>query len=137
MFVKKQMKGFFISHRFVSLGVSFMNTCVSEIMRDHQSHDILLFCIDCHQAGNMHDLALRHRLAEMCDAPIGTEEDVKVREDFALKKVRSAGRALLNNKGHKIPEARLRELTQILEDYYETTIVTKDIMLRGANLETK
>jgi hypothetical protein len=27
-----------------------------EVMRDHQSHDILLLCVNCHQKSNLHDL---------------------------------------------------------------------------------
>ena len=27
-----------------------------EVMRDHQSHDVLLMCVHCHQRSNLHDL---------------------------------------------------------------------------------
>ncbi len=49
-----------------------------EIMRDHSSHDILLMCHGCHTHSNLLDIGLRRQLAEECDAPIGTEGDVKV-----------------------------------------------------------
>lgn len=39
-------------------------------MKDHTSHDVLLLCPACHQRSNGADLALRHRLANMADAPI-------------------------------------------------------------------
>ena len=29
-----------------------------EIMRDHQSHDVLLMCVSCHQNNNLHDLGI-------------------------------------------------------------------------------
>ena len=29
-----------------------------EVMRDHQSHDILLMCVNCHQKSNLHDLGI-------------------------------------------------------------------------------
>ena len=29
-----------------------------EVMRDHQSHDILLMCVNCHQKSNLHDLGM-------------------------------------------------------------------------------
>ena len=48
-------------------------------MRDHQSHDVLLMCIGCHQESNLHDFGLRKMLEVECDAPIGTADDVKVR----------------------------------------------------------
>ena len=47
-------------------------------MRDHQSHDVLLMCINCHQESNLHDFGLRKALEAECDAPIGTADDVKV-----------------------------------------------------------
>ena len=59
-------------------------------MRDHQSHDILLTCVMCHQRSNLYDSSMRAQLAEEGGAPIGTESDVKTRENFALKQVRSS-----------------------------------------------
>ena len=50
----------------------------TEVMRDHQSHDILLMCINCHQESNLYDFGLRKALEAECDAPIGTADDVKV-----------------------------------------------------------
>ncbi len=47
-------------------------------MRDHSSHDILLMCHNCHTHSNLLDLNLRRELALECDAPIGTEDDIKV-----------------------------------------------------------
>ena len=29
-----------------------------EVMRDHQSHDVLLMCVHCHQKSNLHDLGM-------------------------------------------------------------------------------
>ena len=43
-------------------------------MKDHQSHDVLLMCVPCHQLSNIHDTELRRELAELCDAPIGKVE---------------------------------------------------------------
>lgn len=108
-----------------------------EIMRDHQSHDILLMCVQCHQRSNLHDYDLRHALAEECNAPIGTDEDVKVREDFALKGVRSAARALDNHrKCHNLPESRVQELSKFLMDYYQTDILTDEVIAKGLKLES-
>ena len=71
----------------------------------------------------------------MCDAPIGSKDDVKVRIDHDKKKVKSAGRALLNS-GITIPENRLKELQKVLRDYYEVEEVTHEIMEKAANLES-
>eukprot|EP00095_Tigriopus_kingsejongensis_P011431 maker-scaffold222_size251774-snap-gene-0.18 protein:Tk11431 transcript:maker-scaffold222_size251774-snap-gene-0.18-mRNA-1 annotation:"exonuclease 3 -5 domain-containing protein 2-like isoform x2" len=109
-----------------------------EIMRDHQSHDILLMCVQCHQKSNLFDFGLRHQLATECNAPIGTEEDIKVREDFDLKKVRSAARALEkhNQDGKQlIPPHRVVELEKIMQDYYQVTDVNQAVLARGSNLE--
>merc|ERR1712029_604425 len=105
------------------------------IMRDHQSHYVLLFCPECHKRGNIFDLRLRTELSVLCDAPIGTEEDVKVTLGLDLKKVKSAGRALLNA-GDKIPEERRQELEKRLKDYYKVEHVTQEVMEKGANLES-
>lgn len=102
-------------------------------MRDHQSHDVLLTCVDCHRKSNLEDLQLRQVLAAECDAPIGTDEDVKVTDDFKLKKVRSAGRALAKNRD-SIPQNRVRELEQVLRDFYQVETVDDEIIQRGANL---
>lgn len=40
------------------------------VMKSHQSHDILLLCPACHEVSNCHDLQLRRKLAELCDAPL-------------------------------------------------------------------
>ena len=41
------------------------------VMKDHQSHDVLLMCVRCHQKSNILDAGLRSRLAHECGAPIG------------------------------------------------------------------
>lgn len=54
------------------------NLCpVSVVMKSHTSHDVLLLCPSCHQRSNMSDLAVRHKLSKMCDAPLSNEEGGK------------------------------------------------------------
>jgi len=104
------------------------------VMKDHQSHDVLLMCVRCHQRSNMHDADLRRRLSDECSAPIGTETDVKLRENWELKKVRSAGRALqANRKKQCIPQNRLEELEETLLEHYQVEVLTDDIVDRAAN----
>ena len=55
------------------------------VMKDHMCHDILLLCRDCHLRSDMFNVALRYQLAEECNAPIGTQEDIKV--SFSVYKV--------------------------------------------------
>ena len=59
---------------------------IAEVMRDHQSHDVLLMCSSCHRQSNLHDMDLRRQLAEECNAPIGSDRDIKFREDPEVSK---------------------------------------------------
>eukprot|EP00092_Neocalanus_flemingeri_P045105 GFUD01050253.1.p1 GENE.GFUD01050253.1~~GFUD01050253.1.p1 ORF type:complete len:571 (+),score=175.73 GFUD01050253.1:246-1958(+) len=104
------------------------------VMKDHQSHDVLLMCVRCHQRSNYFDADLRKRLSEECSAPIGTETDVKLRENWELKKVRSAGRALQANRRKQcIPQNRLEELHETLLDHYQVEEITEEIVDRAAS----
>ena len=58
---------------------------------------------------------------------------LKVRDDFALKQVRSAARALLNSR-ENIPEERQRELEKILKEYYEVDMIDDKVLEKGAFL---
>merc|ERR1719474_415182 len=87
------------------------------VMKDHQSHDVLLMCVKCHQKSNLCDAELRNKLAKECNAPIGTASDIKFSNNFELKKVKSAGRALSSTKA-KLPPQRRLELEQVIKDYY-------------------
>ena len=82
------------------------------------------------------DIDLRRQLANSCDAPFGTEEDVKVKIDAELKAVKSAAKALLTN-NKRIPEKRLAEMRGILSDYYGVELVDDEVCKRGLNLESK
>lgn len=127
-------------------------------MRDHQSHDILLTCVMCHQRSNLFDSSMRAQLAEECGAPIGTETDVKTKENFALKqvtriscyvvfctliytiisffffKIKSAGRALKSSRA-KIPAKRVEELEQILKEHFEVDTLTPEIIHKAEELD--
>ena len=103
------------------------------VMKDHQSHDVLLMCVRCHQRSNMYDADLRKRLSEECSAPIGTETDVKLRENVELKRVRSSGRALQANRARQcIPQNRLQELEEALLEHYQVEELTDEIVDRAA-----
>ena len=110
------------------------------VMKDHQSHDVLLMCVTCHQKSNLYDADVRRHLAELCDAPIGTEADVRVRANVDLKRVKSAGRALKCNAKmldltKKIPDRRLNELEDILKEHYQVAELTEDIIDQAANCD--
>ena len=60
---------------------------------------------------------------------------MKVYFDSDLKAVRSAAKALLNNKGN-IPSTRVTELKHVLSSYYGIIDVDEEVCKRGMNLES-
>jgi len=104
------------------------------VMKDHQSHDVLLMCVRCHQLSNLHDANLRTKLSIECNAPIGTENDVKLRDNFDMKRVKSAGRAL-HTAMNKLPEDRKNELLQVLKDHYKVDDITKDMIAMASECD--
>ena len=58
---------------------------------------------------------------------------LKVRDDFALKQVRSAARALLNSR-ENIPAERQRELEEILREFYKVDTIDEEVLKKGAFL---
>ena len=107
-----------------------------EVMRDHQSHDVLLMCLDCHQASNRLDHQMRSKLATISGSPLD-EIISKTKEDFDLKAIRSAGRALLKDfERNKIPMERKRELIRILKEHFEKDELGFEIIEAAANIDT-
>lgn len=105
------------------------------VMKDHTSHDILLLCTICHQLSNMSDLNLRYKLAKLCDAPIQSQENVRLIEVPHLKQLKSAARALLRN-GDKIPEPRRLELeSQFLEHFPPGTVITTELLTEYSDID--
>ncbi|KAJ8735085.1 hypothetical protein PYW08_014335 [Mythimna loreyi] len=86
-----------------------------EIMKEHASHDVVLLCAECHQLSNMRDHAMRARLADMCGAPL--EKYQRGNNEFAGKKMKAVARALLYQ-SHKLPDARRKELEQVLLQHF-------------------
>ena len=105
-----------------------------EIMKAHQSHDVLLLCVNCHLKSNQFDNVLRYRLAEEHDAPIGYETDVKVRINADLKSVRSAGGALLKSRS-QIPQERIDKLESILKNHYGVDELTPELIKQASELD--
>ncbi|XP_047717138.1 exonuclease 3'-5' domain-containing protein 2 isoform X2 [Prionailurus viverrinus] len=50
-------------------------------MKDHNSHDVLLLCTSCHAVSNYYDNHLKQQLAREFQAPIGSEEGLRLLED--------------------------------------------------------
>ena len=107
-----------------------------EVMRDHQSHDVLLMCLNCHQASNRLDHQMRSKLATISGSPLD-EIISKTKEDFDLKAIRSAGRALLKDfERNKIPMERKSELIRILKEHFEKDELGFEIIEAAANIDT-
>eukprot|EP00061_Rhincodon_typus_P019081 g48533.t1 len=103
-------------------------------MKDHNSHDVLLLCTACHAASNYYDNVLKQQLAVEFNAPIGCEENVRLLEDPVRRQVRSGARVLLRAEG--LPEARRKELQDVLKAFYGVQTLTREILEEGASLET-
>lgn len=106
------------------------------VMKDHQSHDVLLMCVRCHQVSNLHDSRLRQQLADECGAPISSSSSSKVWENSDMKRVRSAGRAIqANRKRQSIPSERLQELTAVLKTHFCTDDVIDEMVDEAADID--
>lgn len=78
-------------------------------MKAHQSHDILLLCPSCHEISNYHDLQLRRKLADMCDAPlVGPLTHIRNKNVDNSRKLHSAVKALRERT--TLPDARRKDL---------------------------
>ncbi|XP_074854978.1 exonuclease 3'-5' domain-containing protein 2 [Carettochelys insculpta] len=104
-------------------------------MKDHNSHDVLLLCTSCHAISNYYDNHLKQQLAEEFGAPIGSEEGVRLLEDPLRRQVRSGARALLN--ADDLPDTRREELLQGIKDFFNTEIITSEMLQEAAGLETR
>ena len=106
------------------------------IMRNHQSHDILLMCIPCHKLGGFYDLGLRRKLGEMCNAPVSDKDDTKMFLDADAKKIKAAARALVNDVENKIPEKRVKELQDIIQCYFPTRELNEELLNEASNMDS-
>ncbi|XP_006516478.1 exonuclease 3'-5' domain-containing protein 2 isoform X4 [Mus musculus] len=104
-------------------------------MKDHNSHDVLLLCTSCHAISNYYDNHLKQQLAKEFQAPIGSEEGLRLLEDLERRQVRSGARALLN--AESLPAHRKEELLHALREFYNTDIITEEMLHEAASLETR
>ncbi|XP_072485604.1 exonuclease 3'-5' domain-containing protein 2 isoform X2 [Notamacropus eugenii] len=104
-------------------------------MKDHNSHDVLLLCTSCHAISNYYDNNFKQQLAGEYEAPIGSEEGLRLLEDPVRRQVRSGARALLN--AENLPAYRKEELLQGIKEFFNTETVTDQILQEAASLETR
>lgn len=96
------------------------------VMKNKTSHDIVLLCTHCHHISNISDLKIRRMLEEKCNAPIIQLPDYDD-EHRKFKTIRSSARALLKNK-NLIPEARIKELSSVIEEEYPNKIIDDEFL---------
>ncbi|XP_065576288.1 exonuclease 3'-5' domain-containing protein 2-like [Artemia franciscana] len=106
------------------------------ILKSHQSHDVLWLCVTCHKISNNCDQALRKRLADECRAPTGAIDKVKATKDPLLKKVVSAARTIKSAKD-RIPFDRLAELEAIITEYYNVSLLTSEVLEEALKIGTQ
>ena len=73
------------------------------------------------------DDILRQQLAAKHNAPLGTKEQIKFIDNPILIKVRSAAKALMNQKSN-IPFSRKLELEATIKEYYGVATLDKELL---------
>ncbi|XP_011264286.1 exonuclease 3'-5' domain-containing protein 2 [Camponotus floridanus] len=97
------------------------------VMKAHQSHDVLLLCPPCHESSNNHDLQLRRKLADMCDAPlIGPMTHVRDKYMQNYRKLLSAVKALRERM--LLPPRRREELERCVLEHTGQQKITPDLL---------
>lgn len=107
-----------------------------DILKNHQSHDVVLLCLDCHKKSNLEDKVLRYTLATEFDAPIGSEHSKKTSVDRHRITVKNAAKALVHNRVN-IPEKRVLELENILKRYLGTDFISETQLREMAQTDSK
>jgi hypothetical protein len=95
-----------------------------EEVKDHSYHDVLLLCLDCHEAYEYHASALKMELAERH----GLKMHPTVHYDEDMGKAIKSANALLRH-GDKIPQNRKDFLYGQVEAYLKKKPVTEEDLL--------
>nr|KAF6499966.1 exonuclease 3'-5' domain containing 2 [Molossus molossus] len=77
----------------------------------------------------------QQQLAKEFQAPIGSEEGLRLLEDPERRQMRSGARALLS--AESLPAQRKEELLRALREFYSTDTVTDEMLQEAASLETR
>ncbi|XP_011165231.1 exonuclease 3'-5' domain-containing protein 2 [Solenopsis invicta] len=97
------------------------------VMKAHQSHDVLLLCPSCHEISNNHDLQLRRKLADMCDAPlIGPMTHVRDNYLHNRRKLLSAVKALKEKL--TLPQRQREEYEKYILEHTGQQKITQDLL---------
>ncbi|KAI8815675.1 uncharacterized protein EV422DRAFT_348519 [Fimicolochytrium jonesii] len=90
-------------------------------LKSHASHDVVLLCVNCHDAYELHAVKLKKTIAKKYNIPLEGRGHIVYHEH---RKVHSAANAILHSRRtqhpdkNRIPEQRLQELHAILRDFF-------------------
>lgn len=107
-----------------------------DILKNHQSHDVVLLCLECHKKSNLEDKVFRYTLAKKFDAPVGNEHSKKTSVDRHRITMKNAAKALVHNRVN-IPEKRVMELENILKNYLETDCISETQLREMAQADSR
>ncbi|MPC34103.1 exonuclease 3'-5' domain-containing protein 2-like isoform X2 [Portunus trituberculatus] len=106
------------------------------ILKDHQSHDVVLLCVHCHQVSNAHDATLRELLATECSAPTGQASSRRVTVNTQRRAVKNAAGALLRTR-FTIPQPRITELENVVKKFFNVDSLTHELLQEAANIDPR
>lgn len=105
-----------------------------EHLKSHRSHDIVLLCVDCHEAAHAAAEKYKRKVASEFGIPLYVrrvihpgQETEKPNDEGGVSplQLRSAAVALLRH-GPRMPHDRREELTEIIKTYYGGREISKE-----------
>ncbi|KAK8394426.1 hypothetical protein O3P69_006544 [Scylla paramamosain] len=106
------------------------------ILKDHQSHDVVLLCVQCHRVSSAHDATLREVLAGECSAPIGGAGNRRVTMDTQRRNVKNAAGALLRSRS-TIPQPRITELENVVKNFFNVDSLNHELLQEAADIDAR
>ncbi|KAK6637731.1 hypothetical protein RUM44_008153 [Polyplax serrata] len=102
-------------------------------VKDHQSHDVVLMCLQCHLKATQHAKELKQKLAQQCDAPLSTS---KYKHSKERKKIKNYANALLTL-GNQIPLDRRIFLETEIKKFFNAKCITTLLLEKASKLTTE
>lgn len=93
-----------------------------EELKSHQSYDVVVLCIDCHESYEAHAFELKKVIASEYNIPVHGTGGIR---DERVCRARTAAGALINHRD-KMPPARIEELMNRVRDYYGKYDITEE-----------
>lgn len=106
------------------------------ILKDHQSHDVVLLCVQCHRISSTHDATLKEQLAGECGAPIGRAGNRRVTVNNQRRAVKNAAGALLRSRS-TIPQLRITELENVVKNFFNVDSLSHELLQEAADIDAR